>query len=190
MRLNKKILGLDKYEDNIDTIGVKDLLEEFMNEIEIPIEENFKKIIELEYISRDGFYAHSWNRGGFDLICITPMRYILGSGIAPSHVHAKCQEVENEAIDEILKDNPQIDDTSDEFYQKLDDYMTSEYNEVAFRVRCMYEGNGILKIYAGFDFDAPYFRWRDVAKNEFEVTFRNRTELKNKLKKILKKIND
>ena len=63
-----------------------------------------------------------------------------------------------------------------------------EYNEVAFRVRAMYEGNGVLKVFVGFDYDAPYFRWKNSAKKEYEIKFKTLKDLEKKLNKLLKQI--
>jgi hypothetical protein len=98
----------------------------------------------------------------------------------------------NEQYDETYKnvvtENPSLETDSNAFYEALDSSFCSDYDTVAFRVRAMYEGSGLLVVHVGYDKDAPYFRWSCKAHQEIEIKFKTIAGLKRKLKALIKKI--
>jgi hypothetical protein len=56
---------------------------------------------------------------------------------------------------------------------------------VAFRVRIMYEGENTVMVRAGWDNDAPCFRWTNKSEFEKEIKFKTKADLKAKLSKLI-----
>lgn len=180
---------MSKQYDNIETLGqkYKDLFEEFVNSIELPFTDAYHdKTEEFEWQSRSGFIAFDSTRGGYDCIAITRSSYLIGSGEINGLV---CQEkVEQYAQDQIDAMKEQYPEMTDE---QIEDSLRdgeSEYDDIAYRVRIKYKGNNEIQIDAGFDYDAPYFRWSNKSDYENDITFKNYSDLKKKLKSIAKKI--
>jgi hypothetical protein len=65
---------------------------------------------------------------------------------------------------------------------------SSEQGDIAYRVRILYKGDKTVQIDAGFDYDAPYFRWSNKSDFEADFKYKNLADLKMKLKKIRVKI--
>lgn len=174
-----------KENDNVNTVlGLKETIQEWLESLEMPFEGWDKpRIDELEFESRDGFHANSWNRGGLDLFHVTDIRSLTGSG---EHIGLSIENWVNEQHEESCKDAlaKGLKEQTEEFYDFVDERTGGEYDCVAYRIRVMYEGNGVLKIYAGYDKDAPYFRWREKAEVEHEINFKSIKELKKKLAKL------
>lgn len=190
-------LVYDKYDKSVDTIetvkGLSEAIREFLESLSLPFDGYSVDIRKFEFKSRDGFSAHSHNRGGLDLFTETSIRYLISGG---EHHGLKCEQFVQESYDadyeQVRKDNPSIDWNTDkgaeELLDKVDEYMDSEYGAVAWRVRCMYEGQGVLRVYCGYDTDAPYYRWNDKANFETEIKFKTISGLKRQLKALVKKI--
>lgn len=192
--MNRKYAQTEKSNDNIETvIGLKEALEEFMDSVKEnvnPFSETFtSEINELPWESYDGFRAHNHNRGGLDFISIDSIDRLVGSG---DHMGLKISEWVNDQYDETYKnvvtENPTLKTDSNDFYEALDSSFCSEYDTVAFRVRAMYEGEGLLVVHIGYDKDAPYFRWSEKSHQEIEIKFKTIAGLKRKLKALIKKI--
>lgn len=183
--------------DNVETIPqLKETLKEFLLNIEQPFEHcgpQNKLIEELEFRSRSGFFAFDHNRGGFDLLFITNIGSLIGSG---EHMGLKIEKRVtadyNLHYNDIKENNPQLNEENgnnlDKLYELIDRVTYDDYSGIAWRVRIMYEGSGILKLYAGYDFDAPDFRWNNAADFETEIKFKTLTGLKSQLKKLIKTI--
>lgn len=180
----------DRYDKSIDTVeteGLLPIIEEFLESITLPFEANTTHIENFEYQSRDGFAASSHNRGGMDLLAITTAAHLIASG---EHFGTQIElDVENywsETFDEIQKENPELTDEQvfDETYTACND----DYSGEAWRVRVMYEGGNTLVVYAGYDKDAPYYRWHCKNKFEHKIVFKNKTDLKKQLTKLVKKV--
>lgn len=183
---------LEKRLDNIDTtIGLKEIIKDFIDSIELKVPfEGHNQTEELEFWSRSGFAAFNSNRGGFDLINISNISHIINSG---EHIGKTIQDyvdkIYKNEIKDLLKEVPQLKENySDEFYNELDSRLQNEYNDIAWRVRIMYNGNKTLTIYAGYDKDAPYFRWREKADIELVIRYKTLNGLKRQLKDITEKI--
>lgn len=178
----------EKSEDNIETVaGLKEALTDWIQSLSQPFNDGNIQVEELEYLSRSGFFAHSHNRGGVDLINITSRSFLIGSG---EHfgliIEDQITESENEDYKRIKEENPKASDEeiSDMVYESGQD----DYESVAFRVRAMYEGDGVVCIHAGYDNDAPYFRWSGKTHFEKEIKFKTISGLKRQLKALTKKV--
>lgn len=187
-----KFDNVDMYNKSVDTVdtvpGLKNALMEFVESIPLPFEDDYnREPEELEYQSRDGFGAHSHNRGGIDRLAVSNIRYLVGGG---THYGLKIEEHVQESYDEtadlVEKENPKLE--GDELYQAVDEAFDSEYDAVAYRIRVMYEGQGVVRVYAGYDLDAPYFRWNNAADFEAEIKFNTISGLKRQLKALITKI--
>jgi hypothetical protein len=178
-----------KSEDNIDTLPpvYKQLFRVFCQSIELPFSDAYSdETSEIEYQSRDGFIAYDSTRGGSDRIAIVPMHYLTGSGevrglACQSHVE-KCEQDDYNYIKE---NNPEM--TDDEISEVIMNE-SSEQDDIAYRVRILYKGEKTIQIDAGFDYDAPYFRWSNKSDFEADFKYKNLADLKMKLKKIRTKI--
>lgn len=174
-------------EDNVITKGILPILTKFVDELEIPFEGYGRHVEELEFESRDGFIPYSHNRGGVDLFDMTDIGSLIGSG---EHYHLNIRDMVddryNELYEEIAKEH--TDTESDEFYNAVSDAAGNEYEGIAWRVRIMYNGDNKLTIFAGFDDEAPYFRWYRKCDFEKVIKFKNKTDLKQKLKAIKSKV--
>ena len=176
------------HEDNIDSVPeLKETVRDWLENITHPFESYATQIEELEYKRRDGFIPHSWNNGGLDLILISDIGGLVGSG---EHfglsIESWVDGHYNEACENAIKEG--LVDGSDDYYEHVDANTRSEYDAVAYRIRVMYEGEGVLKVYAGYDKDAPYFRWNSKDEFETEINFKTISGLKRQLKALTKKV--
>lgn len=179
----------EKSEDNIETLSpeIVDVLKSFVESVELPFSDAYYDETEdIEWQSRDGFIAYNSTRGGFDRIAVVPTHYLTCRGEIQGLV---CQErietQDAETMADIKKEHPEMTDEQIEDTMRDED---SEYDDVAYRVRVLYKGDNSLQIDAGFDYDAPYFRWSNKSDFEADIKFKNVTDLKTKLAKIVKKI--
>lgn len=177
--------------DNVETKKLLPLIKEFLEKVDINFETQQTMLEPFEFRSYSGFAAYDHNRGGMDLIAITNDAYLLGSGTHfGTSIEKHVQDSHDSAAKQVLEDYPNLKDGSDEFYEKLDEILMDDYSGQAFRVRVMYEGNNVLRVYAGWDHDAPYFRWSNSPEFKKTIKFKNKRDLKAKLNKLLKKIGD
>lgn len=179
----------DKETDNIETVqGLNDAVQSWLDSLSMPFDA-VASIENFEFRSRDGFSAHSHNRGGQDLICITSIAYLMGSG---EHLGLSIEDWTEKQWDETRKhvkqNQPELDTDSDAFYDATYEACTGDYDCIAWRVRVMYEGQGVLRVYAGYDFDAPYFRWNKSPSFETEIRFKTISGLNRQLKALTKKL--
>lgn len=186
--------GLHKESDNVETMSLIPVIQEFLEEITPAFEGyNSDQISEFEFKSRSGFWAHDHNRGGLDLIVINDLRGLMGSG---EYMGLKIEKQVNKDYEtlwnDIKQDNPELNEENEKdlekLYELVDEAGSCEYQSIAWRVRVMYEGNGVLMVYAGYDFDAPYFRWGNAADFEHKIEFKTLKGLKTQLKKLVSKI--
>lgn len=179
----------EKSEDNIETLSseIVKALKSFVESVELPFSDAYiDKTEDIEWQSRDGFIAYNNTRGGFDRIAIIPTYYLTGSGEVQGLVcQARIEEYDAETMADIKKDHPEM--TDKQVYDAMTDE-AGEYDDIAYRVRVLYKGDNTLQIDAGFDYDAPYFRWSNASDFEADIKFKNVTDLKTKLTKIVKKI--
>lgn len=176
-----------KHLDNIDTKrGLKKAIKEFMESIVNPFEVCHESIEEIEYISRDGFMAWDENRGGIDLMQFNNIPGLIGSG---GHcgliIEDKVQKLYEDSIQSMRADNPLMsgDEVEEAYYTEA-----NEYEDIAYRVRAIYNGNKTLTVFAGFDFDAPYFRWDAKADFEKVISFKTINDLKKQLTPLIKEL--
>lgn len=192
---NLKFSGI-KETDNFETVeGLDAVLRDWLDSLTEPFEPQSKSVDAFEFKRRDGFIPHRHNCGGLDMILITDVSSLIGSGY---HFGLKIEQwVDdqwNQANEEIAKDEPELhaasntDKGRDAFFDRVYEYCSGDYSAIAWRVRCMYEGNGVLKIYAGYDKDAPYFRWSGEVDFETEVRFKTLSGLKRQLDRLTKKV--
>lgn len=176
--------------DNIETHeGLNEVIKTWLESLTMPFEAQSESIENFEFRSRDGFSAHRHNCGGLDLIAITDIAGMMGSGshfgtAIESWVESNWDNTRND----LIKDNPEMDHESDEFYDLVYQSCSGDYDTVAWRVRVMYEGLGVLKIYAMYDKDAPYFRFNSPVLFETEVRFKTLSGLERQLNALTKKV--
>lgn len=179
----------EKSKDNLYILHpvYKKLFERFVGMVELPFSDAYSdETKEIEWQSRDGFSAYNSTRGGLDRIAIIPTHYLTGSGEIQGLVcQERIEKYDDETLADIKKDNPEM--TYEEIEDKMRDE-ASEYDDIAYRVRILYKGSNCVQIDAGFDYDAPYFRWSNKSDFECDFKFKNSTDLKNKLDKIVNKI--
>lgn len=180
--------GKGKELDNIDTVkGLKKVLTDWIETVELPFDDFTAKVDELEYISRDGFSAFEANRGGVGLFTLSTVSYIMGSG---SHFGTRIESYVESSFEDtkefVKSENPNLN--SEQLWDKAYDALDSDYDSVGYHIRAMYRGDGVLEIFAGFDTDAPYFRWNDSAEFEATIKFKTLSGLKRQLKKITKRL--
>lgn len=189
-----KFSGL-KETDNVETVeGLAETIKDWLETLATPFDGYSTSIEPFEFRSRDGFAAHSHNKGGFDLFTMTSISHLVGSG---EHFGLKIEswveESWNRANEAVAESDPELhaasntDKGRDAFFDAVYEYCQDDYETVAWKVRVMYEGNGVLKVYAGFDKDAPYFR-EGLNDFEAEIKFRTISGLERKLKALTKKV--
>jgi|ERR1019366_2033060 hypothetical protein len=175
-----------KENDNVETKKLILLLTEFLESLNIRFD-GYNQIEPLEFRSRDGFSAFDRNRGGMDFISITDNASLIGSGY---HSGTSIEKIINDSfettLNEVKLEYPDLNE--EEQYDKTYEIESNDYNGQAFRVRLMYEGNNTLVVHAGWDHDAPYFRWSNKSELEKVIKFKNKRDLKTKLNKLIKKI--
>ncbi len=181
-----------KESDNIETIpGLNDTLKEWLETLSMPFESHSTTIENFEFQSRSGFIAHRHNCGGLDLMALSDVASLMGSG---EHFGTVIEQWTEKAWDYnreyVAKENPTVDAESDEFYDLTYSASSGDYDAIAWRVRVMYEGNGVLRIYTMFDKDAPYFRFDSDCQLETEIRFKTISGLERQLKALTKKVED
>lgn len=187
MRTNKNI----DIEDNVETMGLIPIFKECIESLDLSLDFDYSSKEEFEYRRRDGFIPHSHNKGGIDFIGITSLSSLIGSG---SHFNTSIEDNVNTSWEEEIKNaeesfkEEKIEYTDDDIYDRAYDHGCDEYNGYAFRVRIMYEGNNKVCVHYGWDLDAPYYRWKNKTKGEFEISFKTISGLRRQLNKILKTI--
>lgn len=182
----------DKSEDNVNTRGLIDLLTNSVTDLNIPFETFNESVSQLEFERRDGFIPFGHNRGGIDFITYVDILSLYGSGY---HIGTKIEnfvyDQVTEAFSEAVKQNPDLNENNEKDREKLyeisDESLMDEYSLLAWRIRIMYEGNGLVMIYSGWDKDAPYFRWQGKTDLEQKIKFKDKRDLKAKLKKAIQK---
>lgn len=186
----RKYANTEKSEDNIETVaGLKEALTEWMESLEMPWTDGIDNTEELEWQSRSGFHAHNHNRGGMDRISIVSLYQLIGSGDHYNTAIKDKVEKDHESNHKnVAESHPTLDPESEEFRDIVDEYSQDDYDAYAFRVRAMYEGEGVVCIHAGYDLDAPYFRWNSKAEFTHEIKFKTIAGLKRQLKSLTKKI--
>jgi hypothetical protein len=176
--------------DNVETQKLYPILEDFLSKIKLPFDDAYGRaelISKLEFRSRDGFTPFAHNQGGMDLLAVTDDFSLVASGeYIGLKIETQVQANYDSAWKEVQENYPEL--SEDAKLEKLDDQLRDDYSGVAYRVRVMYEGAGVLMVYAGYDDDAPYFRWTNAADVELKIKFKNKRELKTKLGAALKKI--
>lgn len=192
MRKLLKFSGI-KETDNFETHGLEAIIRDWLqHDVSTPFDASVK-IEPFEFKRRDGFIPHSHNKGGLDLYTITAVSYLMGSG---EHFGTAIEQWTEDSWDRARKDlleqakerGETVDADSDEFYDSVYDYCSDDYETVAWRVRVMYEGNGKLTVFAGYDTDAPYFRFSGPFSSLFEqsITFKTLSGLKRQLERMTK----
>lgn len=180
-------MNTSKEKDNVETKGLLPVIKGFLEDINIGFDPDYSTIEDFEFKSRDGFSAFEHNRGGMDLLVITTTASLIGSGYhMGTSIEEKVEKQWNDTFDEVQKENPNMSD--DELSELVYELESDEYSGQAFRVRVMYEGNNTLRVYAGWDNDAPYYRWNNKPEFEKTIKFKTKRDLKTKLNKCLKAI--
>jgi hypothetical protein len=172
------------------------------------------RIEELECRARDGFWPHSHNRGGFDLMYMTDLDACYGSGCGPNF-----GEIDG-AIESGLRDSLEAfkrehasdlagisDDliTYSDLYEMgrsdlataLDEYQRQWLNTpVWWGIRCMYEGadeRGVhtLMVYCGANISEYHnaFQKGSATLAEFELRFKTASGLRRQLQRLTSKVN-
>lgn len=175
--------------DNVDVKGLQPIIRAFLESIELPFEDINTQFSDIEYNHRDGFIPYRHNRGGMDLISYTNIHQLIGSG---DHmgltIHKWVDDQYKDSWKSVQESYPDLEPHSETFYEKLDALNYDYYSGLAYRVRVMYEGENTITVYSGYDTDAPYYRWSDPVEFEKTIKFKNKTDLKAKLKSLLPKI--
>lgn len=180
-----KFNSYDKEQDNFETIQAETVVRDWLESIDMPFSDESPSIDAFEFRSRDGFAAHSHNRGGLDLFIWTDAIRLVDNGEHSSlAVSDKLQKGYDDSFNCVKTDNPEM--TDDEIADCLRDE-SSEYDTVGYRIRVMYEGNGVLCVYSGYDLDAPYFRGNGMTLAK-EIHFKTLKGLARELKALTKHI--
>lgn len=183
--------GTDKETDNIETLGADQVIRDFFDSLKMPFDGDMTSIEGFEFKRRDGFIPHSHNRGGFDLFTQTTVSRLMGSG---EHFGTAIEQWTEDSWDEgrkhVKESSPELDPDSDEFYDATYSACSGDYDGIAWRVRVMYEGNGKLSVFAGYDTDAPYYRFSGKFSSLFEqtITFKTLSGLERQLQRMVKKL--
>lgn len=185
----------DKETDNFETQKLDEVIREWLDGLSMPFEGWGLSVEAFEFRRRDGFIPHSHNRGGLDLFIQTTVSSLMGSG---EHFGTAIEQWTEDSWDAARKDlleqakerGETVDTDSDSFYDDTYSYCNDDYEGVAWRVRVMYEGNGRLTVYAGYDTDAPYYRFSGEYSHLFEqsITFKTLSGLKRQLERMTKKL--
>lgn len=192
MGQNLKFSGI-KETDNVETHeGLRETIREFLENLSHPFESQTYSVDEFEFKRRDGFIPHRHNCGGLDLLAITDVAGLMGSGEHfGTKIESWTEKQWDDARDDLKKQaddaGEEVDTDSEEFYDSVYEYCSGDYSAIGWKVRVMYEGNGVLKVYAGFDKDAPYFR-EGLNDFEAEIKFRTISGLARKLQALAKKV--
>ena len=179
---------MDREKDNVNT---KKLLSTMQTALEtfphVWSDSELIRIDPLEFERRDGFIPHSHNRGGLDYIEIISTSTLISTGMFQSDTAREfAAQSEKDAIEFAKRDAPNA--TEEEHGALVNDYLQSEYDCLAFRIRIMYEGDNTVAVHYGFDLDAPYFRWKGGTTNTIEINYKTKSELAKKLKNVMEKI--
>ena len=148
---------------------------------------------ELEYKSRDGFIASSYNHGGFSIKVFETVPFIVGSGTYPSSKQARAQIEHMEAQNHLyalealgIKEEQLIDDKlSEQVHDKA--YELGSDDTIMFEVSVMYHGTerGVhsATVTVNINWECPYHRSasafaRCVGKGGYETEEFIETEVK------------
>jgi hypothetical protein len=174
-----------KQTDNVITNNLLPTFREFLESIDFAGEGYTLDLQELEYESRDGFYAAGHNHGGLDLLNIVALDQVHYNNVAaPQRIYDLANHTMNEYREQAEQDNPDADsDKIDMLVQEA----IGDYDTVARRVRVMYEGNQMIAIHYGWDEDAPYFRFNGKAEC-IEIKYKNKADLIKKMDRAARKI--
>lgn len=184
-----------KETDNFETLNLDATIRDWLETVKLPFEPSTKNIEAFEFRRRDGFIPHSHNCGGLDLFADTTVAYLMGSGehfgtVIEQWTEDAWDDARKDLLERATEDGETVDVDSDEFYDDTYRYCSDEYLGIAWRVRVMYEGNGRLTVYAGYDTDAPYYRFRGKFAHLFEETiqFKTLSGLKRQLERMTKRL--
>lgn len=174
-----------KSQDNITTLNPK-IVELLRETVQESYQLEGKLDVEnVEWQSRDGFMAYDHNRGGFSRLSYDRIDHLVGSGTKlTTEVKKWIDESYNDNYSEVLKNNPKLNENTDEFYNELDSSFCSEYDCLGYKVQILYNGNNMIDIVCGYTYDAPYFRGFDVITLQKQIKFKNYSDLKKKLAKL------
>jgi hypothetical protein len=180
----------NKEDDNIETVlGINDIIKEWLKSIELPFESQNTSIKNFEFKNQLGFIPQKHNRGGLDLIAISDIAYIT---VSDKHIGLPINSWIDDWLNEIDKIialyYPELHPKTNEFSDKVQKYCNDNHLFIVWRVRAMYAGNGVLRIYAGFDKDIRYLRWNSEADFKAKIHFKTLSGLKRQLSRLTKKI--
>lgn len=189
--------GFDKETDNFETLQLEETIKEWLESIAAPFEGYNESIEAFEFKRRDGFIPHSHNRGGLDYFIQTTVAYLMASG---DHFGTAIEQWTEDAWDDTHKHvsewykerKEKIDEKSDLFHDAVYESCNGDYDGVAWRIRVMYEGQGKLTVFAGYDTDAPYYRFSGKFASIFEQTihFKTLKGLARQLKQMTKAVEE
>src|ERR1019366_1348755 len=95
--------------DNVETKKLLPIIKAFLENVDINFDPHQVTIEEFEWQSRDGFSAHSHNRGGMDLIGFTTNAILYGSGYhSGTSIEDQVNKSFSDVCDEIQKENPEL----------------------------------------------------------------------------------
>lgn len=200
MRTNLKVKETKEYKLGINDVPELTAIIKEALQAESWLPDNcHEQLHEIEFLSRDGFSAHSHNHGGFILRGFTDLAGIYGAGLT---FNAKGLD---EAIEKQIESNREYvklkDDGSEECNDAFYEVLSDESNSILFEIQVMYGGfdeKGIhtLWVSAAVNVEGPYHRrsisWMPGLKCEYakevEITFKTKKQAKLKLISALKKV--
>jgi len=193
------------YKETIDDYPeLKDMLEEAINDAEeLFPDDSFPydtkgPITSIECLSRDGFIANNYNKGGFEASSFNDARSIEGSGVHPASERA-CKaiaEFVESNHEDALKDlgftaeQELTEEQQEELYEKQDEYGSGD--TLMYQVRIMFHGleRGVysVTVQVAINWEAPYHRSKSDFEDytEVEVAFRKLSNGKAKISKAIK----
>jgi len=171
---------LNRETDNVDTKGLLPTFRQFVESIDMPVDGFVVEVKDMEWQRRDGFIPADHNRGGIDLIVVTDIASMIGSGThTGTTIDEFCEKEYWGCYEYVKANNPELDE--EEILDTTDGIMSDDYCHLAWRVRIMYNGNNQVSVYVGWDTDGPYFRWKRQHDSEYQIQFTDSQDLTKKL---------
>jgi len=181
-------MSTNKELDNIYLNGYSDVVYSWLEGLGLPFAD-IGQIIDQEYLSRAGFIANSNNCGCIDLFCSENLRYLVSSGGYSAKIADQVNARWEDLLRVIKEDKAHLINNGLDLEDLALD-CCNEYEDIGFKIRVMYQGQGRFDITAGYSFDAPYFRGFDLVTFESEFSVNNSNELNEKLKLLTKPVED
>lgn len=165
--------------------GYIEVMREFLEELNYSSD----RIDSFECRRRDGYFPHSYNKGGLEGICYLPQTFLPNGNTGFKNTDEVLERGYKYDLESFLEDRKltELDYDNDSQLQDFDEYRQSSDDTIQFQARIMMtsETTANVDFYVSAS-DSPYHRSSDD-KLEIEIEFKSPAGMKRKLAAILKR---